>query len=105
MALVDDDGVAVMVDPGSPRSSRRFPVAVQPCGPGGQALADTLTVRLREWVDAGRPGAVELRLRVHPDPGSSAEPAPGVATVHKGHTRLELEWPGVRTPARPKLGR
>lgn len=109
MALVGSGGLAVLVAHGSATSSGRFPVAVRPCGPGGGALADVLAARLREWVDAGRPGAVELRLRVHPDAtppdlGAVAGPAPGAATLRKGHTWLELEWPGARAPVRPKLG-
>jgi protein-L-isoaspartate(D-aspartate) O-methyltransferase len=105
MALVGEDGLAVLVPHGDPTSSRRFPVAVCPCGPNGAAAADLLAARLREWVDAGRPGAVDLRLRVHPGAAPSTELAPGVATLPKGHTWLELEWPGVRAPVRPKLGR
>ena len=107
MALVGDDGLAVLVAHGSAASSGRVAVAVRPCGSGGEALADRLAERLREWVDAGRPGAVDLRIRVHPDPGPVAEPVsagPGVAILHKGHTLLELEWPGVGTPVRPKVG-
>lgn len=114
MALVGSDGLAVLVARGSEGSSGRFPVAVRPCGPAGEALAEVLAARLREWVDAGRPGAVELRLLVHPDgmhqvgvaldTGSDTGRAPGAMALRKGHTWLELEWPGVRAPVRPKLG-
>lgn len=108
MALVGDDGLAVLVPlrPGSADpSSGRFPVAVRPCGPRGEALADELAARLREWVDAGKPGAVDLRIRVHPGAGPvTPPPSPGVATLRKEHTVLELVWPGVGGPVRPKLG-
>jgi len=104
MAIVGSDGLAVLVAQGPPGSSGRFPVAVLPCGPGGESLADLLAERLGQWLDAGRPGAVELRLLVHPETGEPAELTPGAAAVHKGHTWLELEWPGARTPVHPKLG-
>jgi protein-L-isoaspartate(D-aspartate) O-methyltransferase len=109
MALVGDDGLAVLVPLGTATStatgSGRFPVAVRPCGPGGEELADVLALRLREWVDAARPGAVDLQIRVHPGPGPVVDPRPGVATLCKGQTWLEMEWPGVRAPIRPKVGR
>jgi protein-L-isoaspartate(D-aspartate) O-methyltransferase len=105
MALVGDDGLAVLVPLGSETGAGRFPVAVRPCGPGGEELADVLASRLREWVDAARPGAVDLLIRVHPGPGPVVDYRPGVATLGKGQTWLELEWPGVRAPIRPKVGR
>ncbi len=59
LALVGEDGIATV-------AAAVEPTAVVPAGPGGEALAGRLLAALDAWVAAGRPGASDWSLVVHP---------------------------------------
>jgi protein-L-isoaspartate(D-aspartate) O-methyltransferase len=73
LALVGDDGLATV-------AAATEPTAVVPAGPGGDALAARLLADLDTWAAAGRPGAADWTLVVHP--GAPPErPGPRVVVL------------------------
>jgi protein-L-isoaspartate(D-aspartate) O-methyltransferase len=91
--VADRLGVAMLLPSETGDDSRASTprMVVRGYGPGGPALAAHLANQAYVWDDLGRPGSMDLRLRVSPT-GTAIRPAAGWLLLDRPNARIEVGW-------------